>query len=128
MNSDLTFICKTAANWLLPDELSAELGEPPIGDFAFEFELDHEVPIWDDLTLEQKIEAIQYVVKNENNEDFGHSGCCKAVHQATAYFLVEYFKSLDSEIFFDDLDFMMADNVPNKQTSAMLGIGDRFFG
>lgn len=76
-----------------------------------DLELDHDVPIWDDLDDNQKLEAIRYVRENKNGEDFSNSGYCQAIHQATAYFLVEFFKSQETKNFFDDLDFM-ADDMP----------------
>ena len=76
-----------------------------------DLELDHDVSIWDDLDDNQKLEAIRYVRENKNGEDFSNSGYCQAIHQATAYFLVEFFKSQETKNFFDDLDFM-ADDMP----------------
>lgn len=65
------------------------------------------VPIWSKLSNKEKLEAIQYVVDNPNDEDFSHSGCCTPIHQATAYFLISYFNQTDiCEDYFEDLDFM----------------------
>lgn len=69
------------------------------------YSTEYHIPIWDDMTAIQKRDALNYVYKNEHNEDFGHSGCCKAIHQATAYYCLQVIKECDDEMFFDDLDF-----------------------
>ena len=91
-------------------------------------EVSRPIPIWDDLTEGQKTEALEYVFKNEHDEDFGHSGCCKAIHQATAYYCVILLtQEVDEECHFDDLDFMMAKDVRNNpQIQSMFGISEDF--
>lgn len=95
-------------------KVSAEMVLSAVLDEGFEvalYFLDYELPVWDDLSTEERLEAIRYVKENKNNEDFSHSGLCKPVHQATAFFLVEWLKTQETEYFFDDLDFM-ADDMP----------------
>ena len=66
------------------------------------------LPVWDDMTNLEKVQNICYVNENREIEDFGHSELCAREHQATAAFMVEWFRSQDLlEILFDDLDFMM---------------------
>lgn len=74
-------------------------------------EVSESIPIWDDLTEGQKLEALEYVFKNEHDEDFGHSGCCKAIHQATAYYCVALLRETEEDHHFDDLDFWAFDGV-----------------
>ena len=96
---------------------------------AEDVDMGYRIPIWDDLTVQQKMDALEYVYKNEHDEDFGHSGCCKAIHQATAYYCVKFLKYIDEEDFFDDLDFMMWDslNVRNgMEIKEMFGISEDF--
>jgi len=95
------------------------------------FLLIKDIPVWKDLSLEEKRSAIKYVQENKNDEDFGHSGCCTAVHQATAYFLTEcYAERIKDAEFFDDLDFMSIDllnNHPNGEyVKQIMGISTDF--
>lgn len=91
--------------------------------------LNQSIPLWDDLTEEEKINAIHYVRDNKYEEDFSHSECCKSIHQATAFFLVEFFKDQDAEVFFDDLDFLLVKTgLPkNYKIKKDLGISEDFF-
>tara|TARA_B100000700_G_scaffold110677_1_gene124703 strand:- start:5279 stop:5626 length:348 start_codon:yes stop_codon:yes gene_type:complete len=86
------------------------------------------IPIWDELTEEQQWEALEYVKKNENNEDFGNSGCCKAIHQATAYYcMVQLLEHSEAGDYFDDLDFRMAETLRNNSgIKKMLGVSENF--
>ena len=101
MGKDLEFMIAQASESLL--EIVNDTDEP---DLYLSLE-NQNVPIWDQLSTHRKIECIEYVRENPEDEDFGHSQCCDPIHQATAYFLVEWYRELDSEVFFDDLDFMM---------------------
>ena len=90
-------------------------------------EVEESIAIWDDLTDGQKFEALEYVFKNEHGEDFGHSGCCKAIHQATAYYCVCLLREVDSGDHFDDLDFMMAESTrSNPEIQKLFGISQDF--
>ena len=83
-------------------------------------------PIWDEMSYQEKFANIEAVYYNEYNEDFGHSGCCRANGQATAWFLVQYFQTLDlGDFLFDDLDFMMQSTTP--EMAEMFGISKDFF-
>lgn len=73
--------------------------------------LNQPIPLWDDLTEEEKIDAIRHVRDNIYEEDFSHSQCCRPIHQATAFFLVEFFKDQDAGVLFEDLDFMNVESV-----------------
>jgi len=100
-------------------------------DLVEDVDTGYRIPIWDDLTVQQKMDALEYVYKNEHDEDFGHSGCCKAIHQATAYYCVKFLQHIDEDEanFFDDLDFMMWDslNVRNgMEIKEMFGISEDF--
>tara|TARA_Y100001938_G_C8047186_1_gene409598 strand:- start:338 stop:679 length:342 start_codon:yes stop_codon:yes gene_type:complete len=72
-------------------------------------EIEEYIPVWDDMCIAEKLECIEYVVKNPNLEDFGHSDLCQPKHQATAYFLHQYFCKVESNdcSLFDDLDFLI---------------------
>jgi hypothetical protein len=72
------------------------------------------IPFWEELSCQEKIDSIRYVLENPNDEDFGHSQCCKPVHQATAYFLFAFFETMDlTEELFDDLDFLWIKRLEN---------------
>ena len=89
--------------------------------------LEESIPIWDYLTDRQQLEAVEYVFKNEHDEDFGHSGCCKAIHQATAYYCVRLLQESDSGAYFDDLDFMTCRNIrSNPAIQKLFGISEDF--
>jgi hypothetical protein len=88
-----------------PDELDQELKQEVMDSL----EEETGIKIWDDLSMEDKIDCIKYVVHNIDDEDFGHSQCCQLIHQATALFLVEeWCKRFNKDdfisIIFDDLD------------------------
>ena len=103
------------------------LGEEEDQPFIEDPELNYRIPIWDDMTTQQQVDALEYVYENPNDEDFGHSGCCTAVHQATAYYCIKLMQSIDTEFFFDDLDFMMAEDVrDDPQIQSMFGISEDF--
>ena len=106
MEKDLEFMIAQASESLL--EIVRDTDEP---DLYLSLERES-VPIWEQLSTDRKIECIKYVRENPEDEDFGHSQCCSPIHQATAYFLVQWYREQDSEVFFDDLDFMMFQITP----------------
>lgn len=107
-------------------EMAHGYNQPYDEDFGVA-EVEESIPIWDDLTDDQKMKALDYVFKNDHGEDFGHSGCCKAIHQATAYYCVCLLRELDSGDHFDDLDFMMAKSTrSNPEVQKLFGISQDF--
>ena len=85
------------------------------------------VPIWDDLTPSEKCEAIEYLYNNQDDEDFGHSGCCKAIHQAAAFYCVKVLFQSKTDDHFDDIDFYMAASGRiNAEVRENLGISEDF--
>ena len=73
------------------------------------YPITYHIPIWDDMTVIQKRDALNYVYENRHDQHFGHSALCKAIHQATAYYCLQVIKEViidgDGEQFFADLDF-----------------------
>ena len=96
-------------------------------------EYDDEIPLWCDLDVTTKCAAIEYVYLNRKNIEL-HSGVTQAWAQAAAYFMLYTFIApmsdgvLDLSIFFDDEDFMAANDVKKLSSEAkdMLGIREDF--
>lgn len=90
-----------------------------------------DIPVWRDMDTNTKCSAMEYVYNNRYTLEL-HSGCVDAWVQATAYFMILNFASIlsedaDIEIFFDDMDFMMSEDIlTDTDVQEQLGI-DRDF-
>ena len=111
-------------DWKNNDELSHELNK---------FNL--HIPVWRDMSDNTKCAAIEYVYNNRDTIEL-HSGCVQSWIQATAYFMLSDFASImfyggepELEIFFDDLDFMMEEDVlTDSDVMEQMGISTDFTG
>lgn len=90
-----------------------------------------DIPVWNDMSSDTKRAAIEYVYKNRNEIEL-HSDCVESWVQATAYFMIMNFAMVfgddpEIEIFFDDLDFMMDEDVlTDSDVQEQMGIGKDF--
>lgn len=92
-----------------------------------------DIPVWCDMSDNTKCAAIEYVYSNRNTLEL-HSGSVEAWVQATAYFMLYSFASMminngqpELEMFFDDLDFMMDEDIlEDSDVQTMLGISPDF--
>ena len=91
---------------------------------------DKEIPIWDQMDEEMKVNAIEYVFHKRKEIEL-HSGCVSAWVQATAYFMMYHYiitRLIDVDGkpqlcgFFDDMDFF---NTDLKEGYAKLDEGDK---
>jgi len=111
-------------DWKNNDELSYELNK---------FNLD--IPVWRDMSDNTKCAAIEYVYNNRDTIEL-HSGCVQSWVQATAYFMLSDFASVmiyggkpELEIFFDDMDFMMEEDIlTDSDVMEQMGISTDFTG
>ena len=109
-------------DWKNHNELSYELNK---------FNL--HIPVWRDMSDNTKCAAIEYVYNNRDTIEL-HSGCVQSWVQATAYFMLSDFASVmfyggkpELEIFFDDMDFMMDENIlEDGDIQDMIGISPDF--
>lgn len=110
--------------------------EDGIGMDDFLNRYNNRIPVWRDMDDNTKQSAIEYVYTNRGEIEL-HSGCVEAWVQATAYFLLwEFFASkimpyenqhIELEMFFDDLDFMMDDDIlDDSDVQEYLGIDPNF--
>jgi hypothetical protein len=110
--------------WKRDNELSYELNK-----------YNEQIPVWCDMDDNAKCAAIEYVFSNRDTIEL-HSGCVEAWVQATAYFLLYDFVILLSnrgkpelEMFFDDMDFMIdQDILDDEDVQQQLGISPDFGG
>jgi hypothetical protein len=94
---------------------------------------DLDIPVWSDSDDNFKRAAIEYVYMNRNTIEL-NSSCVASWVQATAYFMIMKFASNISmneepeiEIFFDDMDFMMDEDVLNdSDVQEQMGIAKDF--
>jgi hypothetical protein len=94
-----------------------------------------EIPVWDEMNDSTKCSAIEYVYLNRDTIEL-HSGLVESWVQATAYFMIYDFVSLlihdgypEIEMFFDDMDFMMdQDILDDEDVQEQLGISPDFGG
>ena len=85
------------------------------------------IPVWDNLTDSEKMNALEYVYNNEHDEDFGNSQFCTAIHQAAAYYCVCLLKEQEAGDHFDDIDFMMEPSTrSNQEIQKLFGIRSDF--
>ena len=107
-------------DWVSTPDLSDELNK-------------FDIPVWNSMSDNTKCSAIEYVYKNRQTIEL-HSGCVEAWAQATAYFMILNFVSMlcqngtpDIEVFFDDLDFMMDEDILNDdEVQKLMGIDESF--
>jgi len=94
------------------------------------------IPVWRNMSDDTKRAAIEYVYKNRDTIEL-NSGCVQSWVQATTYFLLwEFFASkffeynnehIELEMFFDDLDFLMEEDVlEDEDVREMMGISKDF--
>jgi hypothetical protein len=92
-----------------------------------------DIPVWNNMNSDTKRAAIEYVYQNRNTIEL-HSGEVESWVQATAYFMIMNFAWLfnpngevDIEIFFDDMDFMMDEDVlTDSDVQEQMGIRKNF--
>jgi len=105
-------------NWSVDGSLFTELNK-------------FDIPVWNDMSSDTKRAAIEYVYQNRNTIEL-HSDCVESWVQATAYFMIMNFAVVfgsdpEIEIFFDDLDFMMDEDVlTDADVQEQMGIGKDF--
>jgi hypothetical protein len=86
-----------------------------VDDYLFDWLNNRYIPVWTNMDDNTKQAAIEYVYKNRDTIEL-HSGVTESWVQATAYFMIMNFAVVFSddpeiEIFFDDLDFMLDEDV-----------------
>jgi len=107
-------------DWKNHDELSYELNK-------------YDIPVWSNMDDNTKCAAIEYVYKKRKEIEL-HSDIVESWVQATAYFMLYDFAKMitpdtrpELEMFFDDLDFMMEDDIlQNRYIQEQMGIGSNF--
>jgi len=107
-------------DWKNNDELSYELNK-------------YDIPVWSNMDDNTKCAAIEYVYKKRNEIEL-HSEIVESWVQATAYFMLYDFAKImvpndepELEMFFDDLDFTMEDDIlQNRYIQEQMGIGSSF--
>jgi hypothetical protein len=93
------------------------------------------IPVWCEMNDNTKCAAIEYVYNNRHTIEL-HSDCVESWVQATAYFMLYSFASLmthdgqpELEMFFDDMDFMMDEDIlEDSDVQEALGISSDFTG
>lgn len=103
--------------------------EGPISDFLNMYD----IPVWDNMSDNTKQAALEYVYYNRYDIKL-HSGYVDSWVQATVYFMLYHFAERmcpegepDLEMFFDDLDFMMEDDIlQDRYIQETLGISPTF--
>ena len=106
--------------WKDDDHLSYELNK-------------YDIPVWSKMDDGVKCAAIEYVYKNRNEIEL-HSDIVESWVQATAYFMLYEFSQWifpdshpELEMFFDDLDFMMEEDIlQDSDVQKYMGIGSNF--
>ena len=105
-------------NWSVEGSLYTELNK-------------FDIPVWNDMSSDTKRAAIEYVYQNRNTIEL-HSDMVESWVQATAYFMIMNFAVVfgddpEIEIFFDDLDFMMDEDVlTDSDVQEQMGISKDF--
>ena len=107
-------------DWKNNNELSYELNK-------------YDIPVWSNMDDNTKCAAIEYVYKKRNEIEL-HSEIVESWVQATAYFMLYDFAKImvpndepELEMFFDDLDFTMEDDIlQNRYIQEQMGIGSNF--
>jgi len=107
-------------DWKNNNELSYELNK-------------YDIPAWSNIDDNTKCAAIEYVYKKRNEIEL-HSEIVESWVQATAYFMLYDFTKMiapdarpELEMFFDDLDFMMEEDVlQDSDVQKYMGIGSNF--
>lgn len=93
----------------------------------------YDIPVWSNMDDNTKCAAIEYVYKKRNEIEL-HSGIVESWVQATAYFMLYNFTEMitpydrpELEMFFDDLDFMMEEDVlQDSDVQKYMGIDSNF--
>jgi hypothetical protein len=91
--------------------------------------------VWDEMNDSTKCSAIEYVYLNRDTIEL-HSGLVESWVQATAYFMIYDFAAImahdgqpEIEVFFDDMDFMIDQDVlDDEDVQQQLGISPDFGG
>ena len=105
-------------NWSVEGSLYTELNK-------------FDIPVWNDMSSDTKRAAIEYVYQNRNTIEL-HSDMVESWVQATAYFMIMNFAVVfgddpEIEVFFDDLDFMMDEDVlTDSDVQEQMGISKDF--
>ena len=105
-------------NWSVDGSLYTELNK-------------FDIPVWNDMSSDTKRAAIEYVYQNRNTIEL-HSDMVESWVQATAYFMIMNFAVVfgddpEIEVFFDDLDFMMDEDIlTDSDVQEQMGISKDF--
>jgi hypothetical protein len=107
-------------DWKNNNELSYELNK-------------YDIPVWSNMDDNTKCAAIEYVYQKRNEIEL-RSEIVESWVQATAYFMLYDFAKImvpndepELEMFFDDLDFTMEDDIlQNRYIQEQMGIGSNF--
>ena len=107
-------------DWKNNNELSYELNK-------------YDIPVWSNMDDNTKCAAIEYVYQKRDEIEL-HSEIVESWVQATAYFMLYDFAKImvpndepELEMFFDDLDFTMEDDIlQNRHIQEQMGIGSNF--
>ena len=105
-------------NWSVDGSLYTELNK-------------FDIPVWNDMSSDTKRAAIEYVYQNRNTIEL-HSDMVESWVQATVYFMIMNFAVVfgddpEIEVFFDDLDFMMDEDVlTDSDVQEQMGISKDF--
>ena len=104
-----------------------------VADYLSDWLNNRYIPVWVDMDDNTKQAAIEYVFNNRNTIEL-HSDMVESWVQATAYFMIMNFASYmcvdgepEIEIFFDDLDFMIDEDVlTDIDVQEQMGISKNF--
>jgi hypothetical protein len=104
------------------------------GELSYELNKYNEhIPVWRDMSDNTKCSAMEYVYSKRDEIEL-HSDFVESWVQATAYFMLYDFTKMivpddepELEIFFDDLDFMMDEDILNdSDVQEQMGISPNF--
>jgi hypothetical protein len=125
--------CRAIAVGMIEETYSAYKNEWSVDGSLFSELNKFDIPVWNNMNSDTKRAAIEYVYQNRNTIEL-HSGEVESWVQATAYFMIMNFAWLfnpngevDIEIFFDDMDFMMDEDVlTDSDVQEQMGIEKNF--
>lgn len=125
--------CRTIAVGMIEETYNTYKNEWSVDGSLFSELNKFDIPVWNNMNSDTKRAAIEYVYQNRNTIEL-HSGEVESWVQATAYFMIMNFAWLfnpegevDIEIFFDDMDFMMDEDVlTDSDVQEQMGIEKNF--
>jgi hypothetical protein len=125
--------CRSIAVGMIEETYNAYKNEWSVDGSLFSELNKFDIPVWNNMNSDTKRAAIEYVYQNRHTIEL-HSREVESWVQATAYFMIMNFAWLfnpdgevDIEIFFDDMDFMMDEDVlTDSDVQEQMGIGKNF--